>query len=267
MSRVEAAAASDRLPWLSDEPQQKPVKRSGGGTALGWAAAAIVVVAGAGFWMGSRSVEEQPPSAARRAPSTIVKLPEIRPTQPEVRISPQPEIRSAPIPEIRQAPAPEVRIVQPKPKSAPPEALTQPAPAEETVQQPSRDQLKQSAPAPVQAPAPAQAAIRPQPQFVLPKPWNPRVVAGAAGRLVQVGAFGSTYQAKRGWWFMVRAYPAMAHLPAVVRISRNSREHAFYRFQVGTTSQAHSEILCQRMQRIHLSCAVIGLPWKAKVER
>ncbi|HEX8937991.1 MAG TPA: hypothetical protein VF776_06960 [Sphingomicrobium sp.] len=84
---------------------------------------------------------------------------------------------------------------------------------------------------------------------------------------MQVGAFGSTYQAKRGWWFMVRAYPAMAHLPAVVRVSRNSRGRPFYRFQVGTTSQAHSEILCQRMQRIRLSCAVIGLPWKAKVER
>jgi hypothetical protein len=36
---------------------------------------------------------------------------------------------------------------------------------------------------------------------------------------------------------------------------------------VGTTSQAHSEVLCQRMQRIELSCAVIDLPWKAKVER
>jgi hypothetical protein len=41
----------------------------------------------------------------------------------------------------------------------------------------------------------------------------------------------------------------------------------FYRFRIGTTSQAHSEVLCQRMEKIHLSCAVVGLPWKAKVER
>ena len=75
------------------------------------------------------------------------------------------------------------------------------------------------------------------------------------------------HQAKRGWWFMVRAYPAVAHLPAVVTVSRNSRGRAFYRFQVGTTSQAHSEVLCQRMETIRLSCAVVGLPWKAKVER
>jgi hypothetical protein len=84
---------------------------------------------------------------------------------------------------------------------------------------------------------------------------------------VQIGAFGSVAQAKHGWWYMVRAYPAMAHLPAVVRPTRNSKGREFFRFQVGTTSQAHSEVLCQRMQKIGFSCAVVGLPWKAKVER
>ena len=85
--------------------------------------------------------------------------------------------------------------------------------------------------------------------------------------MVQVGAFGTITQAKRGWWYMVRAYPAMSRLPAVVRPTRNSKGRVFYRFQVGTTSQAHSEILCQRMERIRFSCAVVDLPWKAKVER
>jgi hypothetical protein len=99
------------------------------------------------------------------------------------------------------------------------------------------------------------------------RPWPPRVTQGAYGRLVQVGAYGSTHQAKLGWWSMVHAYPAMAHLPAVVVETRNSKGRPFYRFQVGTTSQAHSEVLCQRMQKIELSCAIIGLPWKAKVER
>lgn len=85
--------------------------------------------------------------------------------------------------------------------------------------------------------------------------------------MVQIGAFGSIHQSKRGWWFMVRSYPAVSDLPAVVRPVRNSKGRIFYRFQVGTTSQAHSEVLCQRMQRIKLSCAVVGLPWRAKVER
>ena len=48
---------------------------------------------------------------------------------------------------------------------------------------------------------------------------------------------------------MVRAYPAVAHLPAVVGRTRNSNGRSFYRFQIGTTSQAHSEVLCQRMEQ------------------
>jgi hypothetical protein len=75
-------------------------------------------------------------------------------------------------------------------------------------------------------------------------------------------------QAKLGWRYMVRAYPAVAHLPATVVGVRNSHGQHFYRFQIGTTSQAHSEVLCQRMDRIHFSCAVVGLPWKPNgVER
>jgi hypothetical protein len=97
--------------------------------------------------------------------------------------------------------------------------------------------------------------------------WPPRVTSGAYGRLVQIGAYGSRLQAKQGWAAMVRSYPAVAHLPALVVETRNSRGTLFYRFQIGTTSQAHSEVLCQRMQKIDLSCAIIGLPWKAKIER
>jgi hypothetical protein len=117
------------------------------------------------------------------------------------------------------------------------------------------------------APAAKPVIAAPKPRAMPLRPWEPRVVAGASGRLVEIGAFGSVSQAKLGWRYMVRAYPAMTRLPAVVRPDRNSRGRVFYRFRVGTTSQAHSEILCQRMQRIHLSCAVVGLPWKGKVER
>jgi hypothetical protein len=172
-----------------------------------------------------------------------------------VSIAPQPEVNPAPQPQIRPAPAREIKIFVPveRPATRP----TAPTPSENAGP-------AVAAKPPVQAPP----AVAPQVQpFMMPKPWNPRDFAGAAGRIAQIGAFGSIPQAKRGWWFMVRAYPAMAHLPAVVRTSRNSKGLEFYRFQVGTTSQAHSEVLCQRMQHIQLSCAVVGLPWKAKVER
>jgi outer membrane biosynthesis protein TonB len=255
MSRVEAAAGMDRLPWLQDEPSAAPVRRRSA-SAVGSAVAAVLLVGGAAFWFGARSVEEQPaPATKRAAPAATVRLPEAQ--APEVRMTPQPEINPAPTPEVRPTPAPQVRLSPPPQRAA------------------ERESVK-TAPPPEKAPAPAPAVERPaskapiavpRTQPVPLRPWQPRVVAGAAGRLVEVGAFGSVQQAKLGWRYMVRAYPAMTRLPAVVRPDRNSKGRVFYRFRVGTTSQAHSEVLCQRMQRIRLSCAVIDLPWKAKVER
>jgi hypothetical protein len=244
MSRVDAAAA-DRLPWLPDEPRPAiPNRRHH----LLWIAAGIMVglVALASFWLGIRSVNDQPPPAARHPVSTTIRLPQPRPaTEPQVSLPAQRELESAPVREVRPAPVREVRIAPP---SLERHASLGPLAKESMV-------------------PPASPAAPPAPSVAPVQLWNPRVIAGASGRLVQVGAFGSIRQAKRGWWFMVRTYPAVSHLPAVVRPSRNSKGRTFYRFQVGTSSQAHSEVLCQRMERIGLSCAVIGLPWKAKVER
>jgi hypothetical protein len=258
MSRVEAAAATDRLPWLPDEPKPKPVKRRGGNLAI-WAAGSIVLVAAGAFWAGVISVQPPASSSDRQVKSTTVRLPEPSREIPEVRIEAQPEVHLAPAPQVRSAPTREVRIAAPPvQEQGAHETATSSRAAEATSQGASVEQPSAAAPP---------AVAQPTSDFVLPRPWPPRVIAGAAGRLVQIGAFGSTHQAKRGWWFMIRAYPAVAHLPAVVTTTRNSRGRTFYRFQVGTTSQAHSEVLCQRMQKIHLSCAVVGLPWKSKVER
>jgi outer membrane biosynthesis protein TonB len=258
MSRVDAAAPSDRLPWLSDEPLPKPAKDSGNHV-LGWAAGAVAAVAVAAFWLGTRSVEEQPPGASKQTPpATTVRLPEPRVTEPEVRMPAQPQVNPAPAPQLRPAPAREVRIsATPPTERASPETSAAKEHAAEAASAPAER--------PTQAPTPVIAA--PRPQAAPLTPWNPRISAGAAGRLVEVGAFGSVPQAKVGWRYMVRTYPAMIRLPAVVRPDRNSRGRTFYRFRVGTTSQAHSEVLCQRMQQIRFSCAVVGLPWKAKVER
>ena len=52
----------------------------------------------------------------------------------------------------------------------------------------------------------------------------------------------------------------MKTLPAVVTdipSLRNGR--VYYRLQIGTTSQAHSEVLCQRMKAIGQSCVVVDL--------
>jgi outer membrane biosynthesis protein TonB len=244
MSHAEMATGPDRLPWLTDEPQPRAKRRTRPNPAL--AAGALVVIAAASFWIGTHEWPQEAP-----APTTTVRLPPPRVEQaPQtIAVAPQPEVKPAPIPEVQPAPQREVKI-------APPPSVkvrARVAPTDE--------------PAPAAKPeaAPAKPAAAPTASL---KPWNPRASAGAAGRLAQVGAFGSRLQAKRGWWTMVRAYPAMARLPALVVETRNSRGRHFYRFQIGTTSQAHSEVLCQRMQKIRLSCAVVGLPWKPKgVER
>lgn len=247
MSRVEAAAA-DRLPWLPDEPERKPKRGHG---LLRWFIAPVLLAAAGGFWFGVRSVHTVAPSHKQQAaPSTTIRVPPARVRQaPQVHIPAQPQVQPLPAREVRPSLVRELHISPPRvSKNAPDRTY---GPTSETPELPQH-----VAPAPVAVPL-----------FVAPTPWNPRVFEGANGRIVEIGAFGSTHQAKVGWRYMVRAYPAVAHLPAVVRPSQNSKGRAFYRFQIGTTSQAHSEILCQRMRRITLSCAVVGLPWKAKVER
>ena len=221
-----------------------------------------MAVGGAAFWVGMQSVPEEPPVLSRHAaPTTTVRLPQARPAEPQVRIPAQPQVNPLPEPQVRPAPVREVRIAVPSAvRSRASEALAKPSTESETTEE-------SQAPVETKAPVKSSATAPTSSPFVIPKPWNPRIFAGAAGRVVQIGAFGSIAQAKQGWSYMAHSYPAMARLPAVVRPSQNSKGRIFYRFQVGTTSQAHSEVLCQRMEAIHLSCAVVGLPWKSKVER
>ena len=79
-----------------------------------------------------------------------------------------------------------------------------------------------------------------------------RVPPGASGRMVRIGTFSIAAPGEERLvvrWFA--HYPAMRHLPAVVRpVLRNANGKTYYRLQIGTTSQAHSEILCQRMRMI-----------------
>jgi hypothetical protein len=250
MSQAQLAAGPDRLPWLADEPAPRPAREPRTNPAI--AAGVLVATAAAAFWIGASGWFEPAPPP----PAATVTLPEPRAPQAasqrrEAVAPDQPEVTLAPLPDVRLAPAREVRIAPPRP------VRTERGVALK-VQPSARPRTR------VAAPAPAPSVARP----ATLTPWPPRVTAGAYGRLVQVGAFGTRLQAKRGWWAMVRSYPAMAHLPAVVVGARNSKGRRFYRFQVGTTSQAHSEVLCQRMRKIRFSCAVIGLPWKPRgVER
>ena len=257
MGDSRAAAGMDRLPWLADEPKKsanaKPLLNA---SLVFWIALTLLLIAGASFWTGRSQLSTASGTSATAKTSSTVSLPEPRPAQQqEVPIAPERQVTPVAAPEVRPSPAREVHLAPPperKPLASDGKKVT----------------VTEAQAAADAAEAADTEAAKPAPVHSEPlKPWQPRLVEGAAGRIVEVGAFGSVAQAKVGWNYMVRTYPAMAHLPAVVRPDRNSKGRMFYRFRVGTTSQAHSEVLCQRMGKIHLSCAVVGLPWKAKVER
>lgn len=259
MSDSRVAVGTDRLPWLADEP--RPRQRRGERDLTAWAVAATALVAGASYWMGTQSViADREPRREMSTPATTtttVPLPEPRQVAPppQVRIEPQPEVTPAPEPEVRPLPAREI-------EAAPARRATAAKPKPSRASKARKERAARSS-------SNRQTAARPSAaRSQTLTPWPARTTAGAYGRLVQIGAFGSRQQAKLGWRRMVRAYPAVGRLRAVVVETRNSRGRPFYRFQIGTTSQAHSEVLCQRMQRIRFSCAVVGLPWKPRgVER
>ena len=259
MSEAQAVVGMDRLPWLADEPISAPKRERGGARELlGLAVMALLLVGGASFWLGSRG---QPPAPeAHSSPGATVPLPTARDLVPdEIPPVTEPEIRRVSEPQI-QAPADSSPTAQRLPRTVPSGV------AERVKRTIVTDEIDRVAQAQDSAAVKPLAPPVPNTQYI--RLWPAQQSAGAAGRVVQIGAFGTRLQAKLGWKYMARAYPGVRRLPAIVVESRNSRGRPFYRFQIGTTSQAHSEILCQRMQRIRFSCAVVGLPGAKKaVER
>lgn len=249
MTDTRVALGSDRLPWLDDEPAAKPKRSSNEPWLI--AAVAILLVAAASYWLGVRTAHSG---------GSIVA-----PTSGPVVSAPLPAPRTQAAPEVQLPSTPEVQL----PQTPELQESVAPAPRFSPQRRASRVRHESRKPAAMSSPKETVAAAPSSPPKDKPLTlWPATQSAGAEGRIVRIGAFGTRQQAKLGWRYMVRAYPAVAHLPATVVENRNSRGRAFYRFQIGTTSQAHSEVLCQRMDKIHLSCAVVGLPWKPKgVER
>jgi hypothetical protein len=254
MNDARAVVGMDRLPWLDDEPKPPAAAGLRLRELLGWAVAGALIIAGISYWFGVRSgrgIEPAPvASPAPSEPAARIKLPEPRSSE-----APRPAT-----PEV--LPAQERTVAVPEPRAEKPARRSRPA--KRKLSPMSLDKSELSETVTRQDAAKKSTTARPS---TAPRLWPSTESKGASGRIVRIGAFGTRQQAKLGWRRMQRAYPAVARLPATVVRDRNSRGRAFYRFQIGTTSQAHSEVLCQRMAKIRFSCAVVGLPWKAKVER
>lgn len=267
MTDTRVALGMDRLPWLPDEPARAAGARQPSRNGmLGWLVAAVLLVAGVSYWLGTRASSDDETQPQNR-PSATLALPDARPAEPEV-------VAPVTSPEIPRVVEPEVRRVverpskpqwKPLPHTVPKEVADR---VERTMATAERDKVADAQGAATAKAEPPKPIVPPVANTQNVKLWPARESAGATGRVVQIGAFGTRLQAKLGWKYMARAYPGVKRLPAVVVETRNSRGRPFYRFQIGTTSQAHSEVLCQRMQRIRFSCAVVGLPGeKRAVER
>ena len=224
---VNAVPDVDRLPWLADEvvPRNKVFRW--------WMLPAVLalgaIVFGFSYWFGVKTTQFAPP-AETAANQVTEPLP--APAVEPVRV---PEIEPAPLPApvvVRQQQ--EVRIAIPRPER--------------------RAVARKPAEASVTAEPKAAEAHKP---LTFSNPWES---AGASGRMVRVGTYASLKQGKQAWSRLAKVYPAMKKLPAVVTdlpSARNGR--VYYRLQIGTTSQAHSEVLCQRMKAIGQSCVVVDL--------
>jgi len=235
MSEAPATVGLDRLPWLPDEPQAR--RR---GAVLPWIITASAIVGAASYWLGTRAPDtETGPSVL---PSQTIPLPQARPAEPGLapqRVEPVEPVVAPPIAIVEQPPIRRIMVERVHEKAVHPVVAQDlgatkvdvPAFAPESVKSDSATQV-----------------------------WPVRAIDGASGRLVRIGTFTTVHQAKRGWWAIMKVNPTLKHLPALVvpvRSLRNGR--TYFRLQMGTTSQAHSAVLCQRMRMIAQSCVVIGL--------
>ena len=249
MADGRAAYDPDRLPWLSEERKPRTIDWS---SWLLWAGLAALLVAGLSYWLGTQSVREPPAAETVRPspPAATMRLPEAAIEEPRAE-----QVQPAPIKEVQPVaePAP-VRIARPEPtrvtRRAPSRATPRATPR-------ARRQVVVHRAHPRAAPVKRAVAVR-RPSTL--QAWPASVSQGAYGRVVRIGAYGTRRQAKLGWWGIVRRYPGMRRLRAVVAPVQSRTGRIYYRVQFGTTSQAHSEVLCQRMRAIRQSCAVIGLP-------
>lgn len=244
MTDSRVAPGLDRLPWLPDEPARAP-KRSG--LLVVWAIAATILVAAAAYWLGVHS--ETPQQFEVPSQPQTVPLPEAAPPAPDIS-----EVRPVPAPEVERVIAPPIPVIE-EPAPAP---VVRSAPVRRTSANPAQAKPAETSQSEATVEVHRQSPVAAKPAPL--RPWPVREIDGASGRLVRLGTFSTARQAKKGWWAIVRMNPALKRLPALVvpvQSQRNGR--VYYRLQMGTTSQAHSTVLCQRMRMIGQGCVVIGL--------
>jgi len=234
MSEADTVPTEERLPWLGEEAE--PVRDHRTRDAIGLAIVAALLIFGVSYWIASQSWQR----ARERAANETVAPPAAVPLPKAPRVATQQRHHRQAV----TAPSTAPRLAQ-RPVTHPKQQLAAKAPTTSDVAKAvTETKIAATKPA-VTVPAKEVATAAAVP------PSKP-----VTGRIVRVGAFATPIEARLGWRSMVRAYPVLAHLPAAVVDAGTAHSKPSYRFEIGTTSEANSAVLCQRMVRINFACAV-----------
>lgn len=217
----------ERLPWLPNAaPAPSPKKEHAWAPLLISVAMAGLIGLGAWSWLERRPAPE--PSTAPVAETVPLPPPVAAPAAEPEPQGPTAAEREA----LRPAAAPPVeRTSTPRTKKPKPRA-------------------RRSGPRPSVRKKPAAAA----PAYD-PRAWN----SGIPGRIIQLGAYRTSAIAQSEWRRVYARYPLLRPLSPRVLKTR-VRGRTYYRLQLGTFSQAHSELLCQRLRALGEGCIVLGMP-------
>ena len=195
MTDSRAALDMDRLPWLTDEREPAPARKISWAAVVPWALLFILLVAGVSYWLGMRSAVEPEAFVDNTQPRS-----EATATLPEPTVQPAESVEPPPMSEV-------------KPVAEPAPVRIAPATTLHRTREPGR-----RAPG---APKDRSAASAPDEKSADAKPkkleyWPAIESTGANGRMARIGTFTSRRQAKKAWWAIVRHYPGMRSLKAVV---------------------------------------------------
>jgi len=232
MVQAHSLDPTERLPWLSDPGFPKPRQPRRSWLPLLLAASTAGAIAYGGWTLVKHGIEPEPvPVESARSvplpPPVVAEQPRITPVEPSAgeREALTPAAEPS-RPAIEYRPRPAVQTVAPRKKAA--------------------------------KSAPAAASPTATPAYE-PKAWR----SGVPGRIIQVGAYGSAAKAQREWRRIYYRYPLLRPLSPRI-IKSKVRGRTFHRLQLGTFSQAHSELLCQRLRATGQGCIVLGLPKRGR---
>jgi len=236
MAELFAAGDANRLPWLTDDKKRRR-KKPAGWVGSFVAASSVAVIAAGSFWLGMNGgLLPQPVAQNASEASLYLSDPELLPAEPmmpQVEPSPVPPAVALPAQEELRMEAPPVRRVAAKRAAAASHRARPPKKAaSKTETAEDKDSLKYA------------------------NPWKS---TGVSGRMVRVGAYSSMEKGKDAWSRLAQLSPAIKQLPAVVTDIPSPTGRTLYWLQIGTTSQAHSEVLCQRMRAMGQRCVVVDL--------